>query len=72
MAYSLNRVSNLLLEYPSGVLADKVGRLKSTMLGSFLLGMSMLVLVIFEVLSGYIVILSAVLGGAGMAFTPVP
>lgn len=68
LAYSLNRVSNLLLEYPSGVLADRVGRLKSTMLGSFLLGMSMLVLVIFEAPKGYIVILSAVLGGAGMAF----
>ncbi|HIP88589.1 MAG TPA: MFS transporter [Thermococcus paralvinellae] len=68
LAYSLNRVSNLLLEYPSGVLADKVGRLKSTMLGSFLLGMGMPVLVIFEVPRGYIVILSAVLGGAGMAF----
>ncbi|WP_054841604.1 MFS transporter [Thermococcus peptonophilus] len=47
LAYSLNRASNLLLEYPSGVLADKVGRLKSAMLGSLLLGMSMLVLVIF-------------------------
>jgi len=44
LAYSLNRASNLLLEYPSGVLADKVGRLKSTMLGSLLLGMSMLIL----------------------------
>ena len=68
LAYSLNRVSNLLLEYPSGVLADKVGRLKSTMLGSFLLGMSMLVLVIFGTPKVYIVILSALLGGAGMAF----
>ena len=50
------------------MLADKVERLKSTMLGSFLLGMGMPVLVIFEVPRGYIVILSAVLGGAGMAF----
>ncbi|ANF22089.1 hypothetical protein A7C91_01960 [Thermococcus piezophilus] len=68
LAYPLNRVPNLLLEYPSGVLADRVGRIKSTMLGSFLLGMSMLVLVIFEAPKGYIVILSAVLGSAGMAF----
>lgn len=68
LAYSLNRASNLLLEYPSGVLADKVGRLKSAMLGSLLLGMSMLVLVIFGTPRGYLVVASALLGGAGMAF----
>ena len=68
LAYSLNRASNLLLEYPSGVLADKVGRLKSTMLGSLLLGMSMLVLVIFGTPRVHLVVTSALLGGAGMAF----
>lgn len=69
LSYSLNRLSNLLFEYPSGIFADKVGRLKSTMLGTFLVGMSMILLTIFERLPIYIVLLSAFLGGgAGMAF----
>lgn len=68
ISYSLNRLSNLLFEYPSGILADRVGRLKSTMLGTFLVGMSMILLTIPERLMIHIVLISALLGGTGMAF----
>ncbi|WP_088883038.1 MFS transporter [Thermococcus sp. P6] len=68
LSYSLNRLSNLLFEYPSGIFADEFGRLKSTMVGTFLFGMSMILLTAFRRLQIHIVLLSAFLGGAGMAF----